>query len=200
MNENSEATMDESAVREFRPQLSLYHPSAKGTGCALKLELHPAHGDTDGCIMMTLAGQKTVGSAFGGPTKFASFDWEHKITVKLDFSDICMMLQVFRGECETIADGKGLYHTSPAGSTKIVLRHVIEPRLGYMLEAYRNAPGSSGEGLSARIMLTTAEAYGIATSFEHSIGIICFGIPKVLPHDVSDYKRKCREMRHVAVA
>lgn len=32
----------------FRPRLALYHANAKGTGCAIKMELHPAHGATDG--------------------------------------------------------------------------------------------------------------------------------------------------------
>ena len=42
-------------ARRFRPKLSLYHANAKGTGGALKLELHPAHDATDGSIMAASA-------------------------------------------------------------------------------------------------------------------------------------------------
>lgn len=199
MNE-SITTSDSKAVREFRPQLHIFHANGRGTGCALKMELHPAHDDVDGCIMMSLANQKSVASTNGGVKTFATFDWEHKMTVKLDFTDICQMLTVFRGRSESIGDGKGLYHTSPAGSTKIVLRHLIEPHQVYSLEVYRDVRGKPDEQNSAHMLLSEAEADGIALAFENSIGIICFGIPKVIPHDTSSYRAQVRNMRNAAVA
>ena len=198
--ENTMPSMATAEKREFRPTLTIYHPNSRGTGSAIKMELHPAHDDVDGCFMMTLANQKTIGSVAGGVRKAATFDWENHITVKLDFSDICRMLQVFRGECESIEDGKGLFHVAPMFSTKIVLRHVVEPKPGYSLEVYRNASGKDAPDTSSRIFFNSAEAYGIAMSFEASIGVICFGIPKVIPHDVSDYRNKVRMMRNAAVA
>jgi hypothetical protein len=194
---NNEATVVSGG---FRPSLAIYHPNGKGTGCAMKMELHPAHDDIDGSIMMSLANQKSIGGMTGGAARFATFDWENRITVKLDFSDICRMLQVFRGECESIEDGKGLFHNSPRYSTKIMLRHMLEPRHAYSLEVYRNSADRSAPDTHAHILLTTAEAYGIAMSFESSIGVICFGIPKVIPHDVSDYRNKTRAMRNVTAA
>lgn len=198
--ENTTQTLKPAERREYRPTLALYHPNGKGTGGAIKMELHPAHDDVDGSIMMTLANQKSVGSLVGGVRKAATFDWENRITVKLDFSDICKMLQVFRGECESIEDGKGLFHSAPMFTTKIVLRHTVEPRAGYSLEVYRNCVDKSVPDTSARMFFSSAEAYGIAMSFESSIGIICFGIPKVIPHDVSDYRNKVRMMRNATAA
>ena len=195
MNEQINTVADQ-AKREYRPQLHIFHANGRGTGCAVKMELHPAHDDVDGSIMMSLANQKSVAST----RTFATFDWERKITVKLDFSDICQMLSVLRGRVESIGDGKGLYHTSPTGSTKIVLRHIVEPRPAYSLEVYRDSRGRPEDQISAHIAFNDAEADGIALALENSIGIICFGIPKVIQHDVSQYRARVRDMRNAAVA
>ena len=164
-----------------RPTLTMYHPNCNGTGSALKLELHPAHDDTAGSIMATIATQLTIWNGLGAvPPVYPQFDWDGAITVKLDFTDICKMLQVFRGECESIEDGRGLFHKSTRGTTKIMLRHLVEPIHGYMLEVYRNTHGS--EDSNARIFLAPYEALGLATAIESSMGVICFGIPMVIPH------------------
>ena len=187
-------------TKGFRPSFQLFHANGRGTGSAVEMELHPAHDDVDGCIMMSMANQKSVASVTGGVRTFATFDWEHKITVKLDFSDLCQMLMVFRGRSESIGDGKGLYHISPAGTTKIVMRHLVEPHQMYSLEVYRDLPGKQDLQCSSHIILSEAEADGIAMAFENSIGVICFGIPKVIPHDTSGYKARVRDMRNAAVA
>ena len=162
-----------------RPTLTMYHPNAKGTGSALRLELYPAHDDTAGSIMATIATQLTTGSCMDSMSVYPRFDWKGAITVKLDFTDISKMLQVFLGECESLEDGRGLFHKSTRGTTKIMLRHLVEPIHGYMLEVYRNTHGS--EDSNARIFLSPYEALGLATAIESSMGVICFGIP-VIPH------------------
>ena len=102
---------------QYRPSLALFHASPKGTGGAIKMTLHPAHDDTDGCIMLTMANQLTIGNRQGPNPVYPKFDWDGKLTVKLDFTDLTKMLQVFRGECESIEDGKGLYHTTAQFTT-----------------------------------------------------------------------------------
>ena len=161
------------------PTLTMYHPNGKGTGSAIRLELHPAHDDTAGSIMATIAMQLATGDRPGTVPVYPRFDWKGAITVKLDFTDICKMLQVFRGECESLEDGRGLFHQSTRGTTKIMLRHLVEPIHGYMLEVYRNTHGS--EDSNARIFLSPYEALGLATAIESSMGVICFGISMV-PH------------------
>ena len=163
-----------------RPALTMYHPNGKGTGSAIRLELHPAHDDTAGSIMATIATQLTTGDRLGSMPVYPRFDWDGAITVKLDFTDISKMLQVFRGECESIEDGRGLFHKSTRGTTKITLRHIVEPINGYMLEVYRKTSGS--EDSNARIFLSPYEAFGLATAIESSMGVICFGIPMVIPN------------------
>ena len=162
------------------PELTMYHPNAKGTGSAIRLELHPAHDDTAGSIMATIATQLNTGNCMGSVPVYPRFDWEGAITVKLDFTDISKMLQVFRGECESLEDGRGLFHQSTRGTTKIMLSHIVEPINGYMLEVYRKTSGS--EDSNARIFLLPYEALGLATAIESSMGVICFGIPMVIPH------------------
>ena len=158
------------------PSLAFYKANAKGTGCAMKMELHPAHGDTAGCIMMTLASQKTVGDRRGPNQTFPTFDWENPITVNLDFTDLSKMIQVFRGECESIEDGRGLVHRSPSGLTYIKLEHLVEPIPGYRLDVKL----CDGEGRVEKraIMLAPYEALGLTAAIESSLGVICFGVPE----------------------
>lgn len=187
------------AERRFRPTLAFYHPNARGTGGALKMELHPAHDEVDGSIMAMFARQLTVGDRSAMPPVFPTFDWDNLICVKLDFNDLTKMLEVFRGVKESLENGKGLYHTSPKGVTKIQLRHMVEPDSGYSFEVYRTPPGAS-ESVNARLVLSSNEAYGLAIAIEDSLGAICFGIPMVIPRDKSAYKKRVREMRDAPAA
>ena len=174
---NETANDRASPPRAFRPTLAFYKANAKGSGCAMKMELHPAHGQTDGSIMVTLANQMTIGDRRGPNPTFPHFDWENAICVKLDFSDLSKMLQVFRGECESIEDGRGLVHRSPEGLAYIRLAHLIEPIPGYRLEVEFYA----GEGRIEKrsIMLAPYEALGLVAAIESSLVVICFGIPMV---------------------
>jgi hypothetical protein len=160
----------------FRPELAFYHPNAKGTGCAVKFSLHPAHGDTAGSIFLSAANQLTVGSR-GAERVFPKFDWENRICVKLDFTDLCKMLQVLRGECESIDDGRGLYHRRPGASTAIKFRHVVEPDSCYSLELYRNSGGEGADSVSAHILFGQAEALGLSEVFSRMLPVVCFGLP-----------------------
>ena len=80
----------------MRPRLALYHANAKGTGYAIKMELHPASGAVAGGIFCTFAAQKTVGNRLGPNPTFPTFDWTEAHTVKLAFDDLAKCLQVFR--------------------------------------------------------------------------------------------------------
>lgn len=178
MNEMSNT--NDVAMREYRPNFAIYHPNGKGTGCALRMNLHPAHDRRDGYIMLELATQRTVGDRRAAIPKFPTFDWENRLVVKLGFADLCKMLQVLRGENGALEEGKGLYHRSARYATRIVLRRLTEPIQGYSLEIYRNSADKSDADRNARIVLSPWEALGIALAIEDSIGVVCFGIPKVV--------------------
>ncbi len=169
-------------TQKDQPDFAIYHPNGNGTGCAFRMKLHPACVDRDGCIMMELAKQNSVGSHQGAVTTYPTFDWKNKVSVKLDFADICKMIQVLRGTSEGLERGRGLFHRSAKFATKIMLKHVAESVEGFVLGVYRTPAlkTASASEQSARIFLTTWEALGIALAFENSIGVICFGIPKVV--------------------
>ena len=181
----------------YRPKLAFYHATPKGTGCAVTWALHPAHDITDGSIWLRAANQMTVGNRMGPNPTFPRFDWENPICVKLDFNDLCAFLRVFRGECESINEDRGLLHRSPAGLTCIKLRHLLEPVQGYSLEIYRTPAGGGGE-CRAHILLSPAEALGLCESIAGSMYLVAFGIPMLVPHDTSEYRARAREVRDVA--
>jgi len=196
IRENSERQ----PVGKFRPSFRFYHANPKGTGSALKMSLHPAHDDEDGCIMLTIASQKTIGNRHAEKPTFPTFDWENAICVKLDFSDLTQMLQVFRGECENINDGKGLCHVSAKGMTSILLTHLVDPVSGYMLDVYRKANKGDENGTRARFMFGPAEALGLCEAIAGSLYLICFGIPMLVPHDIAAYKAEAKDVRDVFAA
>ena len=92
------------------PRLEFYHPNAKGTGCAMVMKLRPADATQDGFIVVSFANQMTVGNPYGDNPTFPKFDWENKVDVVLDFNDLCAILQVLRGETESIGNGHGVFH------------------------------------------------------------------------------------------
>jgi len=199
MNEENKKTEVAVALGQRRPKLAFFRANARGTGCMLTMELHPAHDYTDGCVMMRLANQKTIGNRLGPNPTYATFDTENDIIVKLDFNDLCKFLQVFRGECESLEEGRGIYHRTARASTKIVLRHVIDPVSGYSLEVYRT-PSEGGDSVNAHMLLSTAEALGICESIAGSLYLVSFGIPMLVPHDTTAYRAENRGRRNEAAA
>ena len=198
-NRNSQQPQEERPLGQYRPNLAFYRANPKGTGCAVKMNLHPAHDDTDGCIMLTMANQLTVGNRMGPNPTFPTYDWEHALTVKLDFNDLTQVLQVLRGETESINEGKGLYHRSPRGVTNIRLSHLVDPVSGYALDISRRS-GKEGEETRAHFLFNSAEALGICEAITGAMYIVAFGIPMLVAHDTAAYKSEAKAMRHAAAA
>jgi len=188
-----------SGLPAYRPKLAFYHANPRGTGGAVSMDLHPAHGYKEGCIMMRVSNQMTVGNRQGPNPTFPRFDWENAIIVKLGFDDLCQMLQVFRGECESLGEGKGLYHATAKATTTIRLRHLVDAVTGYSLEVYRTSR-AGGEESRASILFSNAEALGLCEAIAGSMSVISFGIPVVLPHDTAAYEAEQKEFRNAAAA
>ena len=182
MNEHQETT--EKQAVQYGPSMTFYHANAKGTGGALSLGRIPATLEEEGCLMARFANQLTVGNRQGPEPVYPRFDWENKIVVKLNFNDLCKMIQVFRGECEAMGEeGKGLYHRASGMVTRINLQHLLEPKPGYSFEVYRTK--TTGEELRSRVFLSTDEATGICRIIEDSLALICFGSPMEARHGVA---------------
>jgi len=170
---------NDASAHNYRPRLSFYHANGKGTGSAAQFEVVPACGDRDGSVFLTLAQQKSVatGSVEQGNRQYATFDWQNRITVKLNFGDLCQMLSVFKGQSATIADGKGLYHDSRNTTTLINLTRQSEPYTGLALEVSRRGKAESEQALRTRIVFNNTEAFGLGAVLEQVLGLLAFGIP-----------------------
>lgn len=132
----------------------MYHPSSRGVGSALRFELHPYKvEDPD-------SGRIEVGIA---PQDGDRFAWEDVLCVSLGFEDVASMLMVFRGETESINDGKGITRRDCTFN----MRHVIEPVCGYRMILTR-------DNRLAAFMLKPAEAMGISLALEHSMAKLVF--------------------------
>ncbi len=165
--------------RSYRPSDSYIHANVKGTGSACRIELHPAHDETAGSIFLTLAAQKTVGGMQGGKRVYSTFDWENKIVVKLDRTDLAQILQVLRGMQESIGDGRGLFHQSSNANTVIKFTHQIEPYPGYFLAVSRKF--ADGRLNQCYFIFDPSEAFTLMLTLEHALMYICLGIPYVRP-------------------
>lgn len=181
-NQNRPLAQTSAPGISYRPEMAFYHPNALGTGCAVKLSLHPAHDDVEGSIFVTLANQMTIGDRRGPTPVYPHFDWENSICVRLQFADLCPMLQVFRGECESIAEGKGLFHRTKEFYTNISLKHLTEPDSCYSLSVFRTRPGAANGETHAHFTFSAGEALGLSEAIAGSMAVICFGIPMVVPH------------------
>lgn len=151
-----------------RPAITMYHANAKGTGTALRLELYPARTDSDGSILATIAPQDEM-------EPDASFDWENSIPVRIGFLELAKILQVFRGQYESINDGKGLYHLTGDGYTVVRLYHRIEPIGGYVLDVAHKP--NDGETVRLVFSMTYDEAFALAEAIDHAMLYVAFGVP-----------------------
>ena len=152
------------------------HPNARGTGCAIRFTLHPAHGNVPGCVMCEIAKQKSAVSVTGtGETP--TFDWDGVIAIKMCVSDLAQMLMVLRGYQESIADGKGLFHRTATANSIIRFARMIEPCPGYRLEVSRKP--FDGEPSSASIVFRPDEAYWLSMALEGAMPTLVFGVPAI---------------------
>ena len=160
------------------PCLRIYHPNGRGTGCAMVMKLRPADATQDGFIVVSFANQMTVGNPAGDNPTFPTFDWENCVDVVLDFNDLCAILQVFRGETESIRDGRGIFHKYKECCQTIKFSHIVEPLCGYLFDVFETSANSGDEKL-VHMLLSPAESLGICESIAGSIYLIAFGVPRL---------------------
>ena len=158
------------------PHLEFYHPNARGTGCAMTMVLHPADSTQSGFISVSIANQMTVGNPTGDNPTFPKFDWENKVDVVLDFNDLCVILQVLRGETESVCDGRGIFRKYKECCHTIKFSHVVEPVCGYLFDVFEFHT-KGGEERRAHMFLSPAESLGICEAITGSMYLIAFGSP-----------------------
>lgn len=162
-----------------RPRLEFYHPNAKGTGCAMAMALCPADSTQNGFIYVSIANQMTVGNPMGPNPTYPTFDWENSVDVVLDFDALCAILQVLRGETESIGDGRGIFHKYKECCQKIQLRHLIDPVCGYSFEVFETR-ANGGDEKRVHMLMSPAESLGLCEAIAGSMYLITFGMPRLV--------------------
>lgn len=136
------------------------HRNAKGTGAMMEMAYRPSTDGVEGCLYIGLS-----------PQCNSVFDMSEKIRYKLTPVEAAEVLQVLRGECESIRDGKGIYYRSDGMAIRLQFRHIIEPVLGYSLELYEEMERAR----TCRIFLSYPEALVMSCAIEHALAPMVFG-------------------------
>ena len=161
------ANTNTNTATHYEPALGFYHANAGRTGCALKITLHPAHESTDGCIKIKFANQAADGF-------YPRFDWDNAIDIKLGFVEVASVLQVLRGETESIGDGAGIFIRAPHYCARFSMRHMVEPTACYSIEAYRHDI-ATGKDTTSHIIISNAEVLGLCLALEQVMAVLAFG-------------------------
>jgi hypothetical protein len=156
-------------------KLVFYHPNSAGNGSAMQLEprVNRREGDRYNCFFLEMAAQKTTATRQDDKKMPATFDWEHKLTVKLDFADICELLTVLEGRAEKAGGQRnGLYHDNGTANTIITFQKNPE-KGGYFLSLSRKTKADS-QATRIHIALSEAEAIGLRSVFQTGVFFIAF--------------------------
>lgn len=162
--------MNETAYNKW----TIAHPNPRGTGSALRLCLFPADETAQGHVSATFGKQTTCGEVYAGGWNPPEFDWLDAVTVKLRSEELAEILRVLRGEQESIADGKGIFHRTAKANAVIKFSHVIEPCPGYLFSVSQKP--LDGDLSEAFIVLRPNEALMLSCVIEHIFASIIFGV------------------------
>jgi len=156
-------------------KLAFYHPTAAGNGVAFQIEprVNRREGDRYNCFFFEMAAQKASPEREGEKRAFAAFDWENKLTVKMDFGDICEMLLVLEGKQDRIGGQKnGLYHDTEKANTVISFGRIPE-KSGYSFGLSRKEK-ENGQITRLTIGLSEAEAIGLRCIIQAGLFFVTF--------------------------
>ena len=173
--QNPDRTPD--AVRKNRNRrLIFYHANPKGTGVAAQFELRLNRDGEDryDCFFLEMAHQKTMAVAGDRQKGPATFDWAGKVTVKLDFIDICDFLLVLERRKEQAGNGNGgIYHEAAGANALISLKRNAEHG-GYFLGVSKKSK-EGAQIFKGHILLTEVEAMGLCCVFQTALFFMAFG-------------------------
>ena len=158
----------------FPTALRFYHPSTQGRGAAMQLEPRFSNRQDDryNCFFLEMATQQTPPRSEGGKRVHATFHWQEKLAVKLDFADICEILVVLEGRAEKVGGSRGgLYHQSGTGNTIISCQRGEQG--GYLLGLSRKDM-ATGQTSRVHIVLNEAEALGLRHVLQTSLFFLAF--------------------------
>ncbi len=173
MSANAEKQGVGTKIREQK--LAFYHPNAAGSGVALQFEprVNRRESDRYNCFFFEMAAQKTLPERDGDKRVMPTFDWANKLTVKMDFADICEMLMVLEGRQERVGGQKnGIYHDSERANTVITFGK--NPEKGGFAFGLSRKDKESGQLTRLNIGLSEAEATGLRAIIQTGLFFITF--------------------------
>jgi len=181
INQEAEIAVENNAGSEsmanggrHRDRLAFYHPNSAGTGAAMQLEprLNRKDADRYNCFFLEMAAQRSVAVRENDKVAPAGFDWANKLTVKLDFTDICEMLGVLEGRVEKMGGQRnGLFHKSSNATTVISFQKAEKG--GYFLGLSRKVNGAESAS-RVNMTLSDVEATGLRAIFQAGLFFITF--------------------------
>jgi hypothetical protein len=175
MQTNVKETTARQARKPSNGVLTLYHPNGKNTGSAMQLELRLNRGEEDryDCFFLEMALQKTQGAMGTEGRTPATFDWAGKVTVKLDFLDVCEFLTVLEGRvAQAGGQRNGIYHESGNANTIISLKRNAEMG-GYFLGVSKKEKQGS-QLFKGHMLLSEAEALGLKGVLQTGLFFMAF--------------------------
>lgn len=160
--------------KNYHRQLIFYHANSKGTGAAVQFELRLNREGEDryDCFFLEMAHQKTTADdPQRGP---ATFDWDGKVIVKLDFMDICELIAVLEGRRPQAGHGQnGIYHGSMGSSTLIFFKKNLEGEGFYLGISKRSKENT--QLFRGHVVLNEIEAIGLDCVFRTALFLMAFG-------------------------
>ena len=169
------ATGKQGVGKAREQKLVFYHPAASGSGVALQVgpRVNRREGDRYNCFFFEMAAQKESAVREGEKRAVASFDWENKLTVKLDFGDLCEILLVLEGTQDKVGGAKtGIYHDTGRANTVISFGRMAE-KGGYSFGLSRKDK-ESGQVTRLSIGLSEAEAIGLRCIIQAGLFFLTF--------------------------
>ena len=158
----------------YNDRLIFYHPTQAGSGAAVRLafRLRRPEEERDSCFFLEMAKQKTAASrGEGGARTAATFDWQNRVTVKIDFMDACEFLTVLEGKAESVKGGKGLFHDAGDMTTVIGFRRNADPP-GLSLDISRKGKTDGQEAFKGHILLSEPEGIGMRCMLQQGVGLL----------------------------
>ena len=175
MEHSTEKLPGNPTTKPYNDSLRFYHPNGQGSGSAVSFELKLNGRGNSGsnCFFLEMARQKTVPNRTGSSRVAATFDWEKKVTVKLDFLDVCEFLAVLEaGEGQAGPGGRGLYHETAETNT-IISFSKADKAPGFQLGISRK--GREGDAqFRGYILLKQAESIGLRIVLQAALFQLAF--------------------------
>lgn len=150
-----------------KPTLRFCKPNGRGTGSAIEFKFYPATENGEGEIFVSIAQQVTNNDIM-------KFDFDNAYVFKLRFENVCRVLQVIRGETESLYDltNKGIVDDY---GTVFSFRHCVEGEAHYEFHITYKSADENYDDYDVRFEMNTAQALGLCVVLEDCLPKMAFG-------------------------